>query len=496
MGNPRKRILFVDDDLVDRMAFTRMVAEKGLPYDYTVAGAISEAKNLISPDTYDVAILDYYLGDGTAFELFGLLEGVPILIITGTGSEEIAVKAIKAGAYDYLIKDIDRNYLQVLPVTVDNAIEHKQAIDRLFWLASIAESSTDAVIGLYTDGNIKSWNKGAGKMFGYASEEVLDKPFTFLVAEDQLEGFNSNLERIRDGETIPNHDTKGVTKDGKTVDISLTLSPIKSSTGRLFGVSAIARDISERKKLDMEKSKFYTMVTHDLKSPLTAILGYAELLMDNSLHPGLENAGEMVEQIYNSGNRLLNMVDDFLTMSKLESGRLEMHFKEVDVKKFIAEVSRDYAHRASRKGVLFEADVPDGLPPLLTDRRYLERVLSNLMENAVNYTPEGGRVGVKVEVISGGSGSCMSITVYDTGTGIPESELERVFEMYYRSTDAGVTKGSGLGLAIVKSVTEAMNGHVRLKSVTGSGSAFTVVLPVSHTDSCAMSAPGSAYRIG
>src|SRR5215207_2004926 len=124
---PGLRVLLVDDDKVDQMAFKRLVREQNLDYDYRIAGSADEARRILSSEKFDVVIADYFLGDGTAFEVFDYIIDTPFIIATGTGAEDVAIKAIKAGAYDYLIKDLDRNYLRVLPLTVEKAVARKRA---------------------------------------------------------------------------------------------------------------------------------------------------------------------------------------------------------------------------------------------------------------------------------------------------------------------------------------------------------------------------------
>jgi len=126
MDEMRFRILLIEDDRVDQMAFKRFVQEKELPYDYRVAGSVAEAKDILRAEPFDVVITDYLLGDGTAFDIIGFVTGTPVIFVTGAGDEEIAVKAMKAGAYDYLIKDLKHKYLNVLPATAENVIKRKK----------------------------------------------------------------------------------------------------------------------------------------------------------------------------------------------------------------------------------------------------------------------------------------------------------------------------------------------------------------------------------
>jgi len=126
MNDKTIRLLLVEDDKVDRMAFERFARNENLPYDYTIAGSVAEAKEILKSTSFDVIIADYMLGDGTSFELFYLFKDLPVIIITGTGTEEVAVEAMKLGAYDYLIKDPEGNYLKTLPSTVELALKRKQ----------------------------------------------------------------------------------------------------------------------------------------------------------------------------------------------------------------------------------------------------------------------------------------------------------------------------------------------------------------------------------
>ena len=131
MNRKKLRILMVEDDALDQMAFMRLVEDQKLSYDCTIAGSVSEVRHILSSKTFDIIIADYLLGDGTAFDIIDSAKDTPIIFITGAGNEEVAVKAWKAGAFDYLIKDYERNYLKVLPIRVENVVRHKKAEDKL-----------------------------------------------------------------------------------------------------------------------------------------------------------------------------------------------------------------------------------------------------------------------------------------------------------------------------------------------------------------------------
>ena len=131
MGNAKYKVLLIEDDKVEQMAFKRLVEDENLPYDCTIAGSVSEANSILGTDKFDIAIVDYFLGDGTAFDIFDSIKDIPIIITTGVGDEEIAIRTMKAGASDYLVKDHERNYLKALPVRIENVVKHKKAEAKL-----------------------------------------------------------------------------------------------------------------------------------------------------------------------------------------------------------------------------------------------------------------------------------------------------------------------------------------------------------------------------
>ncbi|MCJ7674379.1 MAG: response regulator, partial [Sedimentisphaerales bacterium] len=142
MEKARYRILLVEDDKVDQTAFEQLVQSQELSYDYVIAGSVSKARSILGCEQFDAVISDYLLGDGTAFDVLGLVKNAPVIVVTGTGSEEVAVKAWRAGAYDYLVKNIERRYLKALPITVENALRHKD-MEKKLRLLSGAIMSTD-----------------------------------------------------------------------------------------------------------------------------------------------------------------------------------------------------------------------------------------------------------------------------------------------------------------------------------------------------------------
>lgn len=246
MENTRYKILFIEDNQLDQMAFKRFVDENDIPYDYTIAGSVSEAQQALDSEDFDIVITDHSLGDGTAFEIIKSAGNTPVIIVTGAGDEETAVKAWKAGAYDYLIKDLDQNYLKAIPITVENAVSHKMIEKKLRLLSGAIMSTDDSVYITDMQGKIIFVNKAFCNTYGYEEKEIIGKNSTVLwIGKQQTE----NTRSVFQTRTVGSSWEVGFyhkRKDDSVFPISLSRSTIKDSNGNEVAIVGIARDISER----------------------------------------------------------------------------------------------------------------------------------------------------------------------------------------------------------------------------------------------------------
>ncbi|HLB25430.1 MAG TPA: PAS domain-containing sensor histidine kinase, partial [Nitrospirota bacterium] len=264
-----------------------------------------------------------------------------------------------------------------------------------------------------------------------------------------------------------------VRKDGAAIYVETHISAV-IFRGRPAFMGRVT-DITERKMYEQQRADFYAMLTHDIKSPLTTIMGYAELIKLKQGEAG-RDVVEMAGYIEEGGEKLIRMVEEFLAVSRIESGKIAFKKTEVHVAALLAKIHRDFGAQARKKGLELNLDAAGGPAVAVLDKMYVEMAVSNLVQNAVNYTPAGGRITIKAENAPGGEG-LLAISVTDSGPGIPAEALGRVFEKYYRVPGSGV-KGSGLGLAVVKMVAEAHGGSIEMECPEGGGCTFTMVLPV------------------
>jgi PAS domain S-box-containing protein len=440
-------------------------------FGYDKAEVIGKNVNMLMPEPYHSehnAYIRNYLATGNAK-------------IIGIGREAEARRKDGSLFPIYLaVSEVRLDGKRLFTGIIRDITEQKRAEEAMNRLASIVDSSSDAIIGKSLDGTIVSWNWGAERTYGYKADEVIGRNISILVPPDRTGELPAIFERIRNGERIENYETVRVRKDGSPIDVSVTISPIKDKAGTITGYSAIARDITEKKALERQKADLYAMVTHDLKAPLTVVMGYADLMKDSKKDIMDADSIEMIEAIGQNADKMMQLVEDFLTTSRLESGKLTINIEKEDLLELVSGTYEQCLPLARNKGVELVVESCGELKPMFLDRKYISRAINNLVGNAINYTPAGGRVVIKTGLIRADSDDMAVISVSDTGIGIPESERSKIFEKYYRSPGVVGVKGTGLGLAIAKAVAEAHGGRIELDSEPGKGSTFRLVLPVRY----------------
>jgi two-component system phosphate regulon sensor histidine kinase PhoR len=251
----------------------------------------------------------------------------------------------------------------------------------------------------------------------------------------------------------------------------------EATTGESIGAVLVLHDISELRRLERVRRDFVANVSHEFKTPLTAIQGFAETLLGGALDDP-EHRARFVEIIHEHAARLTRLTDDLLRLSKIEAGQLAIELRKVNARELIASCVETARFAAEKKKLAIEVRCPSGIPPVQGDAGRLRDVLQNLLDNAVQYTPDGGNIIVSAEL---GDGE-VAFTVADNGIGIPQVEHERIFERFYRvdearSRDVG---GTGLGLSIAKHIVEAHGGRIWVESAVGQGSKFHFTAPIAQ----------------
>jgi PAS domain S-box-containing protein len=367
---------------------------------------------------------------------------------------------------------------------------------------AIITSSDDAIISKDLNGIIQSWNQSAERMFGYTADEMVGKSITVLFPSDRLDEEPKILEQLRRGQRVDHFETIRVCKDGRQLDVSVTISPIKDPTGRVIGVSKVARDITSIKRIlrDREellerekaaraeaehvgrmKDEFLSTLSHELRTPLNAILGWANILRSsNASSP--EDIQQGLETIERNARSQAQLIEELLDMSRIMNGKLRLDVQPVDLQIVVADAIESVRPAAEAKGIRLTKILDPRAGPITGDPNRLQQVLWNLLSNAIKFTPRAGRVQVFLQRVN----SHIEMTVTDSGQGIAPDFLPRLFTRFSQAetSEARQHGGLGLGLALVKSLVELHGGTVKASSPgPGQGATFIVSLPLTvlHT---------------
>lgn len=362
----------------------------------------------------------------------------------------------------------------------------KKVVETRAFLQSVIDGAADPIMVMDKDhtvilmniaaGRLRAGEKAAGREHKcYQISHGVDSPCV-LSGVGQECPLELVLATGEPATVVHNHAGAG----GEDRWVEITASPLIDSSGDVAAVIATSRDITARMSLERERLDLQAMITHDMKGPLTAMLGYSEILYEDEKAVPDPEAREMISSIRSSGRRLSAMIDDYLAFSRLESGRVVLNMDMENIALLLEEAASDQMEAARKKGIVLETRLPDRLPYVAMDRSHLQRAVTNLIDNAINYTQKGGTVCVSAALLERAGDGELVISVTDNGPGIPAEEHARIFDRYYRLAQSARKKGSGLGLAIVKAVAEAHNGYIELDSAPGRGSTFSIVMPVQH----------------
>jgi PAS domain S-box-containing protein len=376
--------------------------------------------------------------------------------------------------------------------------ERKEAVAISEQLAAIVESSDDAIIGKDLQGVVTSWNAGAERTFGYAAHEMEGQPIMRLIPKERQREETEIIDRIRQGQSVRHFETVRLRKDGRPIEISVTVSPIKDDRGRIIGASKVARDITERRKAedkirelnaDLERrveertaqletankelEAFSYSVSHDLRAPLRGMDSFAQMLQEDCAERLDAEGKRMLNVVSSEAKRMGQLIDDLLAFSRL--GRQQMENISIDMSVLARTAFESVAATActSVRMVRFELK---SIPPARGDLALLRQVFANLIGNAVKYSSKQAAPVVEVGGWSGDGET--TYYVKDNGVGFDEKFSHKLFGVFQRLHSEEEFEGTGVGLAIVQRVIHRHGGKVRAESRLGSGAAFYFTLPI------------------
>ena len=500
MKKIKDKILLIEGNKNDQSAFMGLVESEGLGHECIVAGSIEEARDILLTHQIEVVISDYLLCDGTVFDVFDILTDTPVIVVTGSGDEGVAVKAMKAGAYDYLKKDSELNYLKILPVTIGNAIKRKKAEERLRLLESAVSNASDAIIILEAEPaelqgrQILYVNEAFTQMTGYTYEEATSKtlrmlrgPKTSLEALDKIRVALEEFKPVR-------VELTNYRKDGSEFWAECNIVPFKDEKGVFIHWVSVQRDITERKQAEAEKERLLkeieamnadlTELNHELetigaertmslmaltvadriRNPASIIGGRCQRILHKE--EVSDSMKESLHYIIEGAEKLDQIVKDFEAILRNRQSK----FKNDDMNKVVKRVVSIIAKEAELKKI--EVSVNMSVEPLRINmqQELLRVAVFHILKNAVEATSQGGMI--NVETASDGDNVYLSVS--DTGHGIQDEHAVQVFKPFFSTKDCGF----GMGLPLVKQIVSEHLGELVVKSNAGHGTTFKMVFPV------------------
>ena len=387
------------------------------------------------------------------------------------------------------ISPLKRGESYVFNAFLSDITERKRAEDIRVRLASIVESSEDAIISKTLDGIVTSWNKGAERTFGYTADEVIGKPIGFLLPQERVEEESLIIERVKQGEHVTHFETVRRRKDGKDIHIALTISSIEDGAGMIIGFSKIARDITEQKSLEAQLRQSQKMegvgqlaggIAHDFNNLLTVINSYSAMVLGelDFSNPFARNG---IEQIKEAGHRAATLTRQLLMFSRQQV----LEPKVLDLNEVVSNIAK-MLRRLIGEDITQILCLHPALGRIKIDPGQMEQIIMNLAVNARDAMPLGGQLTIETENVELDNayarthalvqpGSYVMLAVSDTGCGMDMDTQARIFEPFF--TTKGVGSGTGLGLATVDGIVKQSGGNIWVYSELGKGTTFKIYFP-------------------
>jgi two-component system, OmpR family, phosphate regulon sensor histidine kinase PhoR len=476
----KTKILVVDDEKRIRDVCYEMLTGEGFLVSVANDGFVG--MEIIQNEHFDIVLLDLMMPGISGMDLLEYIkEKFPdtiVIVITGYATLEHGIGAIKNGAFDFLPKPFSPEDLRLVI---------KKALDYMRTLQDIANEKSrmrtlinhlgDGVMATDAEGKIALANPAFLKMIGFQGKNVIGMNVQDLIKNERLnqmikdalnmksEGFSELTEEFEHG---------SLSNDEELI-LGVRCIPFRDHMDRNLGTITVTHDITTLKQMERLKSDFVSMVAHEIKGPINSVLMQIKVFLDGLAGHVTDKQIEILTRVSERLKALSTLSVELLDLAKIESGLITIEKEKLDTSELLKEIVAFHQARALLKKIeLVYEDSPD-LSPMLANKGNMEEVFSNLISNAIKYTPDEGRVIVSVK----NENDYVCVSISDTGFGIPEKDLPRVFERFFRvkNKNTRLISGTGLGLSIVKNIIEAHNGTISVTSKLDEGTIFTVYIP-------------------
>ena len=478
------KILVVDDEKRIRDACRTMLANEGFEVALAENGYAGLKK--IEEEHFDIILLDLMMPGMRGIDLLTHVKSkhpdTLVIVITGYATLEHAVEAMKKGAFDFISKPFSPQDLRAVT---------GKAIEYIRTLADIAHEKSrmtvlinhisDGVMATDAQRRVALANPAFLRMIGHQGESAIGRPVGDLIKNEVLlqvvdKALSMSAEEF--GE-VTEEFAEGALAEAEDAVIAVRCVPFRDRMHRNLGTVTVMHDITALKKIDQLKSDFVSMVAHEIKSPMNSVLALVKVIQDGLAGDLTEKQQDILGRVSEKIKGLADLAAELLDLSKIESGLITMEKERLQLEPVLQEQVAFYEEKARTKQIDLTVEPLPELAAVLANKHSIEEVISNLITNAIRYTPEGGQITVSANAQK----DYVRFSVKDTGYGIGREDLDRIFERFYRikNDQTRFISGTGLGLAIVKSIVDAHNGLIKVESEVGQGSTFHVDLPVMHS---------------
>ena len=476
----KPRVLVIDDEERIQKACQRLLSEEGCEVDVAQNGIVG--LKMIEERHYDIVLLDLMMPGLSGLDVLTDLKSrhpdTVVIIITGYATLEHSIETMKKGAFDFLSKPFAP---QELRMVISKAIEFIRTLQDITTEKSrmrvMINTLRDGVLTTDHQKRIALANPACLKMLrchkqsviGNLVSDVIDEPTVLSMIDKAIAQPKEMFSEITEEVCVP------MGKGKEDMIIGVRCIPFRDRLNRNLGTVTVFHDITALKREDQLKSDFVSMVAHEIKSPLNSVLMQLNVVLDGLAGELTEKQREILTRSSAKIKSLTELATELLDLSKIESGLINQEREELNLEELIKEHVSLYRGQANEKSIHLIGKPMEKSFQIMGNRINMEEVLSNLISNAIRYTPNGG----KVEVWADETSDCTMIHVADTGLGISLEAQENIFERFYRvkNEKTRYINGTGLGLAIVKSIVEAHHGTIHVDSVEDQGTEFTICLP-------------------
>ena len=485
----RYTVLVVDDEEVLLQGCSRVLKSEGFLVLTAVNG--QEALELLDTEPVNVVLCDLKMPVMGALEVLeeaGVrYPDIPVVIMTGLGTVADAVECMKKGAYDFITKPFSIDHLALV---VRRALEKQrlqeqtrrleEAQARNLYNLALEQSRMHTLVNCMADGVLVTNREGEVVLCNITLRQLLGLPAglpqpgplsAYLMDQD----LKTAIETLLAKAALNPSNCISQELCQSRVQLRALSAPFLGPDQQVLGTVTVFHDITSFKELDEMKNDFVRMVSHELRAPLAAIKQQHTVILDGLAGELTSKQNELLCRAQAKIQGLLDLINDLLDVAKMEAGLGQLEHIPLQLNKVLTEVVEFMRARAEDQKVKLSLEVPADLPLVLADRRSMEEVFTNLVSNAINYSPDGGEV-----TVSGVShGEYLEVRVQDTGIGIEAEELPKIFDKFYRIKHPRTRQviGTGLGLSLVKGLVEAHRGTVEAESEVGRGTVFRVLLP-------------------